>query len=62
LQKFVGIFQKVPEPIALRSKNFCGQLRRHLYAGDGRILRNVTDLIHLDAGLPSQRGLELFGE
>src|SRR2546425_1017373 len=62
LQHLVRVFEEVSEFVALRPEHFCRQLRGNLDACHRRIFRHVADLINLDAGLPRQRGFQLFGE
>jgi hypothetical protein len=48
------------EFIASGAKNFCGQVRGGFYTGDGRILSNIANLIHLDAGFTRKSAFELI--
>src|SRR5262249_8721485 len=53
-------FQKILEFVALSTKNFCSQLRGDFHARNGRILSNVADFVHLDAGFSGKRSFQLF--
>jgi hypothetical protein len=60
LQHFARVFKKFSELVALRPQRFRRQLRRHLDPRHRRIFRHVANLIHLDAGFPRQRALQLL--
>lgn len=62
LEKFVGVFKKIPKLVALRAEGFCRELRGDLDPRDGRIFGDVTDFIDFDARLTGERGFQLFGE
>jgi hypothetical protein len=62
LQHLVGVFEEIFEFVASRPENFLRKLRRHLDARYGRILGDVADFVHLDAGVSRQRGFQLFRE
>ncbi|PYT45340.1 MAG: hypothetical protein DMG47_08635 [Acidobacteria bacterium] len=62
LEHFVRVFKEILKFVARRPQHFLRELRRNLDARHGRIFRHVADFIHLDAGVPRQRGFQLFGE
>jgi hypothetical protein len=62
LQEFVGVFKEILELVALCAESLRGQLRGHLNTGNGRVFRNVTNLIDLNACFTGKRGFQLFGE
>jgi hypothetical protein len=62
LQQFVGIFKEIAKLVALCAQHFRGQLRGNFDSCDGGVFRHVADLIHLDAGVAGERGLQLFCE
>ena len=62
LQHLIGVFEEIFEFVACRAEHLLRELRRHLDSRHGRIFRYVADLIHLDAGVATQRGLELLGK
>jgi hypothetical protein len=61
LQHFVGIFKEVAELVAVRAQSFRRELRGNLDSSDGRIFRDIANLVHLDAGFAGERGLQLLG-
>jgi hypothetical protein len=46
----------------LRAEHFGRELRGNLDSGYGRIFRDVTNLIYLNAGLASECGFQLLRE
>jgi hypothetical protein len=62
LQELVRVFKKVLEFIALSAESFGRELRGDFDSRYGGILRNVANLIDLDARFTCERGFQLFGE
>jgi len=62
LQHFVGVFEEIFEFVASRSEYLLRKLCRHLDARHRGIFRDVTDFIHLDAGVSRQGRFQLFRE
>jgi len=62
LQEFVGVIKKIFEFVALRSENFCSELRCNFYAGNRRIFCDIADFVDLDAGFTGKCGFQLFGK
>lgn len=60
LEKFVGVFEEILELVALRTESLSGKLRGDFNSGDGRIFRNVSDFVDLDARFAGKRGFQLF--
>jgi hypothetical protein len=60
LQHLVGIFKKVAELVAVRAQCFRGELRGNLDSSDGRIFRDVANLVYLDAVFAGERGFQLL--
>jgi hypothetical protein len=56
------IFKYVAVLFARAAQHLCGQLRGDFDSRHGSVFRHVPDLIDLDAGLPGQRGLQLFSQ
>jgi glutathionyl-hydroquinone reductase len=61
LQHLIGIFEEVAELVSLGAKRFGRKLRRHLDSSNGRIFRDITNFVYLDAGFAGERGLQLLG-
>jgi hypothetical protein len=56
LQEFVGIFEEILKLFALRTECFRGELGCYFDSGDGRVFRNVTNFVDLDAGFTGKGG------
>ena len=46
----------------MRAKRSRRKLRGNLDSSHGRIFRDITNLVHLDAGFTGERGFQLFGK
>jgi hypothetical protein len=57
LQELVRVFKEILELVALSAESFRGELRSYLDPCNGRIFRNVTNLVNLDARFTGERGL-----
>jgi hypothetical protein len=62
LQHLIGIFEEVAVLVSMRTKRLRSELRGHLNPSHGRIFRDVANLVHLDAGIAGERGLQLLGQ
>jgi hypothetical protein len=62
LQKLVGIFEDVTQPVALSAQSLGGKLRSHLDAGHGAVFRHKANLVNSNAGFARKRRLQLFGQ
>src|SRR5262249_258798 len=62
LQQLIRVFEKVLELITLSTQDFCGQLCADLDAANGRIFRNITNLVYFDGGFSGERGFQLLGK
>jgi hypothetical protein len=62
LQELIGVFEEIPELVALRAQSFGGELCRNLNPRHGRVFRNITNLVDLDARFTGKRGFQLFRE
>jgi len=62
LQELIGVFEEIPELVALGAEGLRSKLRGHLNASHGRIFRDITNLVYLDARFTRQRGFQLLRE
>jgi hypothetical protein len=62
LQELVRVFEEILKLVALCAESFGCQLRGHLDSRDGRIFRDIANLVDLDARFTGECGFQLFCE
>jgi hypothetical protein len=60
LEQPIRIVKKIFEFVAMHAERFHRELLGHFDSGHGRILRNIADLVDLDARFSGECSLELF--